>query len=205
MGRTIFSIGIDPDLHHTGLALLCDGCDVGTELAVLDVKCIAAAGLKCEAAVIEMVHQLSIDWFPGSIGLGPVLITVEAQEIYLGGATKNPRNIMHLAQVAGAALACATRQFINPILYFPRPATWKGQVPKQIHQERTLDKLGWPCRRVGTLKGGYCYPTASSIVDIARAPLPKTHWKHVVDAMGLALWGLQNAHRSDDCNYNPIQ
>lgn len=185
-----YLIGVDPDLHHTGLALL--NGDTG---AVLDVLCITANGKTREDAVVAMVHALDVPWFiDHDLDDMGIVVVVEAQELYLGGGTQNPRNIMHLAQVAGAALAAAACQFRRTVLHFPRPAEWKGQVPKRVHQHKTLGKLGWEHKQVGTDQRGYCYPTIGN-GDVARPPLPKTQWKHVVDAIGLALWGMEKRDR----------
>ncbi len=184
----MFFIGIDPDLHNTGLALL--NGDTGE---VIEVKCVSSSGKKEEEAVIAMARALRFEWFPGYTYLDtPSTVVIEAQEIYAGGGTKNPRNIMHLAQVAGAAIAIAIRITTGPKknLWFPRPAEWKGQVPKRIHQARILKRMKWDCQKVGTKDRGYCYPTMPNS-DLAREPLQKTQWKHVVDAIGLAQWGIK--------------
>lgn len=188
----MYCIGVDPDLHNIGLALL------NGDGTVLDVRIISSSGKKEEAAVIAMARQLRVEWFPGYAYHNTELtIVVEAQELYLGGGTKNPRNIMHLAQVAGAAICVASYMAIGPnkTLYFPRPQEWKGQVPKRIHQARILKQLGWPHVQVGTNNRGYSYPITGEqqLCPCARPPLQKTQWTHAVDAIGLALWGLEKA------------
>jgi hypothetical protein len=111
-------------------------------------------------------------------------VAVEAQEIYQFGTgrTANPKSIMYLATVAGMALAAHSRAFH---LFFPTPQAWKGSVPKIIHQARILSKCGWKYEKVGTLDNGYCYPVD---VPIGLGDFKKTDWKHLVDAIGLALY-----------------
>lgn len=119
-------IGIDPDLHCCGIATIDDKGKVTRCLTVKTPKKL----FKGRDAVVAMIESLQVAQFY-EMDTDHVLC-VEAQEIYLG-QTKNPRSIMLLATVAGAALALPASK-----RYFPAPQEWKGSVPKQIHQARTL-------------------------------------------------------------------
>lgn len=70
-------------------------------------------------------------------------------------------------------------------VFLPLPSQWKGSVPKEIHQARVLRKVG-----IEPKKGaGYCYPADPKVLK--RWGFPKGSWKHLSDAIGLALWGLE--------------
>lgn len=176
----MYYIGVDPDLHHTGVALL-------DENKVLFVRCISIfQKYKGSEASLQMSLALCRPWFDRMIN--NAYVVVEGQELYLGGGTKNPRNILHLSQVAGACIVTAQNQALAiDGNYFPVPSKWKGQVPKQIHQARILQKLDWGYKKIGAVLDGYCYPIDED--GLAKDGMPKTHWKHVVDAIGLAQWG----------------
>jgi len=176
----MYYIGVDPDLHHTGVAVL-------DECGVLEVRCFQTPGKNKEgAAVLAMAGALLCPWFDRMFNYA--IIVVEGQEIYGGGGTKNPRNILHLAQAAGAAIVAAQHQatYIETT-YFPVPSKWKKQIPKQVHQSRILQKLDWEHEAVGDQKTGYCYPVDEN--NLPKNGMPQSHWKHIVDAIGLAQWG----------------
>ena len=59
------------------------------------------------------------------------------------------------------------------------PDDAKGTVPKPIHQARTYRRMGWDCERLKS----YSVPKTPGY-DIDPGA-----WKHVGDALGLALWG----------------
>jgi hypothetical protein len=179
-----YYLGIDPDLHNTGIALL-DGAG-----AMVETWCVTIpTKLKGEAAVVSMAAALHL-WlmdlseFPGSVFTG-MTVVVEGQEIYRG-KTPNPMDILRLGQVAGAAVGVMGNACDRILL--PTPNKWKGSVPKHIHQARTLTKLGVDYK-VTSGSDRYAYPVDDS--GNARPPFPKSKWKHIVDGIGLAQWGLK--------------
>jgi len=174
-------LGIDPDLHNTGIATL-----LGSQVREVAVARVSRR-LKGRDAVLAMVDSIA-----STVGLltdAVELVVVEGQVIYLG-KTKNPMSILHLAQVAGGAL----RSGFARSKLLPEPREWKGSVPKQIHQARVLTELGWAFERRGTVKDGYCVPTSAPNVFGAGALRP-SDWKHVTDAIGLALWGYEKGRQ----------
>lgn len=181
-------IGIDPDLHTTGVAAIRDW--KGERPFLLHVSCVKAKGAKDNQAVIAMGVAIRDHWLD-SILISPprscVAVAVEGQELYLGG-TKNPRSIMFLAAAAGCALHEVVAQYPAAHTRFPRPSEWKGQVPKHICQSRVFSKLGLQYKIKGnTVKNtAYCIPDLEDSPDIGKFNLGD--WKHVSDAVALAWW-----------------
>lgn len=171
-------IGIDPDLHNLGLAIVDD------EGEVSHVEVIRVPGsYKGESAVQKMIQELA-SRFPVLGQSFPdrdyVHAIIEGQQIYSGSGLARPDSMLLLAQVAGAA-AAALSPFCAQI-ELPRPRKWKGSIPKPIHQARVLGRLGWTYK-----KGqGYTIPTNP---PAHLTKLKPEEWKHVVDAIGLARWG----------------
>ncbi len=171
-------IGIDPDLTNTAVAYL-----VGDKITKVDI--IKAKGKKKESQVLEMMRALCAHI--RHTGFTPLIenwvLAVEAQVI-AAYHTKNPMSILHLGQVAAAALTVYHRTYVedspNGLSLFPRPTEWKGSVPKEIHQARICKKLKWKY----TKRSGYCVPEGIGVPELARS----SDWKHGLDAVGLALW-----------------
>lgn len=176
-------IGADPDLHDCPVAYLEDS---GKVLALSVFK---SHGLKGAAAAAQMaatINRCPHKWSH------KIVAAVEGQEIVRGAGedndTKNPRDLINLAAVAGSLMGmlCWTHP-MDPIIYYPKPHEWKGSVPKEIHQARTCASLGWKYEKYAT----HCVPQLTSrqldpIVDSRL--VNKGDWKHVLDAIGLALW-----------------
>lgn len=181
----MYFIGIDPDTHATGIAVLSDA----TIQPVCFVGCCKAKGSTGGEAVIDMAAELQ-NFFDVNIedSFGFVAAAIEAQEIsYTSRQGKNPRNLVTLAAVAGACLSNALKHLLTPYCYFPLPQRWKGSVPKTVHQARVLGRIGWKSEIVGDRDIGYARPV-SVPGDMELVNVGKTDWKHVVDAIGLALW-----------------
>lgn len=118
------------------------------------------------------------------------VVVVEGQEIsYTARSGGNPRSILFLATTAGGWLSQASDLATGKVL-FPTPQKWKGTVPKRIHQSRIYKKLGIPSEVVGKDKNAYARPVSTPDV-LGANELNKADWKHVGDAAGLALWGLE--------------
>jgi hypothetical protein len=175
-------LGIDPDTHYTGLAVVNpDGNVVGVECCTIPQK------VKGSDAVVAMIRALS-----GSIAnivscVGATTIkgaAIEGQNVTF--RTPDPSSIIRIAQVSGAAAGIVNELLFAKIL-IPEPRKWKGQVPKIIHQRRILEALGWAHESHGDQKRGYTIPTDPPVGKM----LKQVHWKHVVDAIGLARWASQ--------------
>lgn len=119
----------------------------------------------------------------------PALAVVEGQEIYSGSKVR-PNDIKLLAQHAGIAVGHIATASPTTQITWPEPREWKQQQPKKVNQGRTFKhyNIGY------VLSLGaepHCYPSGCArAAKIANAgKLKQGDWKHVADAVGLALYG----------------
>lgn len=185
-------IGIDPDTSAVGIGVV----DAETK-ELRGVKVVRnKSGRKGPGRVMDMANKCrgQISELLGELGHPDVaLIVVENQTVrYSASKGVNPNNMIGLAQVAGA-LVCECFYETNNVA-FPEPSKWKGSVPKQIHQNRILSKLHINAESVGSQSSGYARPKSperdldpDKVVNLHS--VSKSDWKHVVDGIGLALWG----------------
>lgn len=171
------ALGVDPDLHNTAFAFVQGNTVLDIAIAKISNK------IKGRVAVVEMAKEITkkLDDYRKYFSLLDVVV-VESQQIYTTGANKtpNPDDILLISHVSGAAV-CAIQRLLSQTteIHLPQPRVWKKQVPKEIHQARIYEKLGWDFE----VKSGYTVPKNSQII------LPDTSWKHAGDAIGLAMWG----------------
>lgn len=202
-----YFLGIDPDMHTLPIAVV-DETGKLVNLQIVEVS----KKLTGRDALVAMVRELSTACISFKEQLGRIVCaTVEGQELYQFGPskTKNPKSIMFLATVAGAALLKTIHMQSYTELYFPTPQEWKGNVPKQIHQARVLGRMGIKYTLVCTRDNGYCVPNEKAWANpTCLWSLKKSDWKHAVDAIGLAQWGrekfLDEEKRSARLAANPI-
>lgn len=164
-------IGVDPDSDTTAWAV----ADRSTLYAVGIVR----GGLR------EMVVGLEAAASPW----GPQIAVVEGQTIYPGSKVA-PNDIVKLARFAGFAAGILAAVHSLPVL-IPMPFDWKGQAPKEINQARTFAHYGILYEVRGGRSGKYCVPSgcAKAAKVKGASSLNNGDWKHVGDAVGLALWG----------------
>jgi len=176
------ALGIDPGLHHTGIA-------------VVDRDCIRLVGVlthkhdKGIDAVMSMAQLIQRELYTRLVSLTCCIehVVIEDQEIYRS-RTKNPMDILRLGQVAGAAVGAALTYTWGNI-HVVAPKVWKKQTPKDIHQERVLARYGVTARRVSPTQG--CVPVAwPGALPVGAAELSERQWNHAIDAIGLARWVL---------------
>ena len=172
-------LGIDPDLHTTAIAGYCTLRKQVTLLSVVRVP----PTFKDRSAAIKMCREVEGMLFDET------RVVVEGQSVrYTSKKGANPQDIVHLAMVAGACIQRAEQDGAQEILC-PLPSEWKGTVPKHIHQARILSELGWPYETIGRSTKAYARPASGFEGVFGAETLNKGDWKHVVDAIGLAMWG----------------
>lgn len=167
-------LGIDPDTKNTGWAL-------ATSDRVLRVGTIKSKEqmLRSTAVFLDALFSEL-----GSKGID--LVVVEGQWIYPHSPVR-PNDILLLGQTGGGILGQAIALCPGIRTMFPKPEEWKGQRPKKIHQASVYGHYGIQ----HSPAPGYSYPSgcakAAAIKGASR--LNRGDWKHVGDAVGLALYG----------------
>jgi len=169
-------LGVDPDLHHAGVGLVADGS------RILSVACpCVRTSLRGTEAIIAMTEQMQAAICGIFFTYGtPDLAVVEGQESYLGSKVR-PQDLLNLAIAAGIAAGLAKSLGASRLL-IPRPQTWKGSIPKAVHQKRILSRLKIPYAP-GEV------PTRILMPPSCFAGITKGNYTHVIDALGLACWG----------------
>lgn len=104
--------------------------------------------------------------------LGPnTVLVIERPQVYRAGVSKgDPDDLLELTGVVGAIARDVHRIGGEVVAYKPRE--WKGQVPKDVHNTRTMARLTVPERAIVT----------------EAAPRSLVH--NVIDAVGLGLFEL---------------
>lgn len=180
-------LGCDPDMHSMAFAV------VNEHMAIMAVALrTVPSSFKEQDATLEMVRVLYAKPLPW---VGIFAGAVESQELYLSGPnrTQNPRSILHLGHVAGAAAMAIVIQSVRT-LYFPTPAEWKGSREKLAHHHHILQRTKQiPSEAVREMGGKEPYCT----IDTKLFPIPGAEalnpgdWKHVLDAVGLAQYAAE--------------
>ena len=161
------ALGIDPDTKTTGWAVV-EGDAAG--FRVVEVGLVRAKGRKVQDRLADMARGL-LDWAAGASEVS--LAAVEWQRLRPRGE-KNPNSIVDLNGVAGMCAACVVA--LADTCYFVTPSEWKGQVPKKIMHRRILRKV-----RLGDV----------DIKELDWPHVPASMRTHVIDAIGLACWALE--------------
>jgi len=193
-------LGIDPDMHHLGLALVDEHFHI---VRVFTIKN-RGSGPKDAVphgyeAVILMAKKLAeaVGQSPITNPLHPayslVAAAVEGQQVYgkhpVGKV--DPNDLKNLATVTGFCLMACLGAV--PTVYVPLPAEWKGQVHKRASQKVILERAGvvGHFHEAGSetqTPHGYMSLNADApegLIPGSDDILPG-QWKHVNDAIGLA-------------------
>lgn len=180
-------IGIDPDTHHAGVAVVADW---QREPIFLGVAAIDQKKYKGEEATSRIGYALKEIALKIEVSNGvrftldtKVLIVESQQQLVYGHARK--KDILMLAQSAGVAVG-VFQSLISGIqsTTIVQPYEWKGQIDKELHHSNTIiPHLRWRTNH-GMEEWG----------------IKKSHEQHVLDALGLALWGMVRAQLPRDPN-----
>lgn len=154
------TIAIDPAVHAASVALFRDQ----TLLRAAFVPALPPSGGPRAVALTAW------EWVAEAADPTPIgLLVVEKPQVYAAAHQKGDQaDIVDLAIVVGALVATIPATEVRT----PRPAEWKGQVPKPIHNRRTWDALS-PAER-------------ETIEEVAPGLL-----HNVLDAIGLGLWAVR--------------
>ena len=174
-------LGIDQDLHNTGLALLQGFTSLDSPI-VLDLDVVSVTGNDPDATVLKMIAALKAE-ISVFINLHKVdLCVIEGVQKYYGTSPAKVEDLIRGAYISGAAAAYCWQQ--NPECFcIVNPNEWKGSIPKNIHQERLYNFLGWKPKRIKS----HSYPKEPP----EEFKFSSEEWKHIGDGIGLAWWGLR--------------
>lgn len=183
-------IGFDPDLHNSGVAVFKDGHLEAVDLVTIPKELKGrTAALAMASAVAHRLSRLRTDLsWDGDIDYnGAIRLAAEYMKVYRGGGEK-AADLINLSFITGAACA-----MFNPDeVRVPLAAEWKGQVPKRIHQARTLKGEGLEYTVQGKNRDLFRVDWGPVWPDPPKA-LGKQ--SHVIDAVGLGRWCVQrHAH-----------
>lgn len=125
---------------------------------------------------------------------------IEGQQIYRDDKKSNPADLLKLSRSSGmAALWCAAQQ--NCLgMHVALPREWKGTAAKHAKQAQILMALGQTPIVKGKGNHRYCIPADDFL------GLNMTEYKHVIDAIGMAMWARdlflwQNKKKRSSLNY----
>ena len=198
-------IGIDPDLHATGIAF------VGLEGAYKVRVARAPDTFRGHHASCKMVNQIltEVALLRQGIPEGtPLTCVVELPEIYSNHRARsthvNPQDIVNLAIVSGGALAGLQCFMMGGVVLGVQAKSWTGGIDKGVRQLKMLQVLNWQGEpryegKVSKITGercpGYWVPNKCDVAGLDGADaLKNKDWKHVLDAICLAAWGMQKAY-----------
>lgn len=188
-------IGCDPDLHNTSFAVVDEAkvlrgvfvAKVPKEIKGRDALVPAAVAIKNLFDESEHPSDFPRAWHE-QVGC----VAIESQELaYSAAAGVPPGDVALIADVSGAATSFGIILWKCPMLR-PAPQAWKGSRPKQVHQMHICDLQKWEYTKHGGKKQSRAYvvpkfPDGYPPV-LGVEPLLQSDWKHVMDAIGLALY-----------------
>lgn len=153
-------VAVDPATKATGIALF-------------DAHKLTHVALVRGNSIGQMLIALSnLDW-PPEFGI-PNVVIVERPVVYPRDGIKKAKDLISVAIVGGAA-ALAFGCEVWTETEFIEPRTWKGSVPKEIHNARVMNMLD---------------SNEIEIIDKRLATAPPKLVHNVIDAVGIGLYKL---------------
>ncbi len=138
----MIALGIDPDLHTTGIALV-ERLGEGDCRLLWTATARVGPEFKRRDAVAPMAVCIQ-GCLKNRPSGGCDRVVVEAQSAYLGNSSTPPADLLVLAQITGVAISVAVEHILYEVydrVLVPRPSEWKGNVPKKIHHARLRGKI----------------------------------------------------------------
>lgn len=177
-------LAFDPDSKNIGVAWGPPGKLAGVD--VIRTQKGESAHQQLGRAVLSWLQTVPRDCLPFH---EVTTIVVEGQRIR-PRAPARPNDILLLGQMAGVLMGCLTMcdALSAARLVVPVPEEWKGQQPKTVNQARSYTSLGWTYQIQGSKSTGYCIPISGHRAIYCPTYLRPADWKHVGDAVGMALW-----------------
>lgn len=178
----MIGFGFDPDLHHSGWAVV--DSDGPSLIACGVIK--VPGKFKREAASVQMACEVRYAPWTEELPLDLMFdrVVVEGQQVYLGKKkSAKPADLLNLAYVSGSVIPATFEKcwfHRDDAIRVLKPSEISG-VPKPIRQARAFTKLGIPYTRHETKDEAWCVPN-----DLQG--MTKTDWKHVADAVFIALF-----------------
>lgn len=120
----------------------------------------------------EPIVSLQLPWVGGG---GNLIVVVEKPQVYPGGRTQRPNDLIDVAIGAGIGVGHFLNATADVAVEQITPRTWKGTVPKEVMERRILSRLT---------------DSENDVILQYSATLPKSKRHNVVDAVGIGLWKL---------------
>jgi hypothetical protein len=178
---SFIALGADPDLHATSIVRIWWHPTKGFQGVQGAFVLRLPKEFKGREAAATMARQVAGERHALD---GARVSAFESQQVYAGKGCRAD-DLICLAHVTGALVA--SYGSAETVVYLPKPAEWKGQVPKRIHQARVLGRLGIPYEARGSTSDGYCVPKA----HFQQPSIKVADFKHVVDALALAVYAAE--------------
>lgn len=179
------ALGVDPDSKATGVAVVTGSLDLAaapelSRIKVAHVACAEVEGMDARRRLPLMVqhaYQEVTICLEATDGVDAIVVEGMAHR----RNDPRPDNIVQLGVVQGITAGVAAARNIEVHgrcheVMMPLPVDWKGTIAKPKHQAELL-------RRLGLTADLSRVPGATLVVAQDRT--------HVIDAIGLALWGLE--------------
>lgn len=191
-------MGIDPDKSGSAIALLSYDAEsrvIHTPmLGILEGAKQGSMDMTCFLQACNLKHAL--DQCLYTTGSDRVSVFIEGQSMDMA-RSKGARykDIKNLAQIAGVMFGVISIALPDKVIECKEPSYWKQQVPKPVQQGRTLSTLGWAFELTKEYaRPSMCAKMMSDLHTTLMIGMEKTAttpWKHVLDAVGMALFLLK--------------
>ena len=189
--KSLDVLGFDPSVKTGAAATVRLNVRTGT---VEVTKLLVARGLGSSTPrPLTTNVQRGLAW----VSSGNTVAFVEDQKVRESGKgkTKNPQNLIPLAQAAGVAFGT-----LNACTYgvaYVQAHEWKGSMSKPVSHRQICRRLKWDSP---IAMSGYLCPRPVHYSEVAlaiynpdgsRGKLLKSDWHELMDAIGIALWGAE--------------